>query len=77
MFLLPFFSRSSCRVKIGITWKRNDRPMPQNSPHGPVYKGYRFHGTLTPVTDGDRVEFSDILVFRVNVAGETSDGSIF
>lgn len=60
----------------GATWKKNGQSMPQNSPHGPVEKGYHFHGTLTPVADGDRIEFSNILLFRVNVAGETGDGSI-
>lgn len=60
----------------GATWKRNGRSMPQNAPHGPVDKGYHFHGTLTPVADGDRIEFSNILLFRVNVSGQTGDGSI-
>jgi hypothetical protein len=60
----------------GMTWTRNGKTMPKQSPHPDEFCRYQFHGTYNPEDDFDLIAYNDYFTFEIEVGGETGNADL-
>jgi hypothetical protein len=60
--------------ETGLRWWRNGSERPRNAPHTAA-PSYQFHGTMSPVSSGNDIDYQDYLTFRHDL-GSGGSGSV-